>query len=91
MEIHFNQLVVEKSVDYHHIEVLFQGSIVYNSFVVFFYVFENERHDELDIWTCFNHIEHFLTKFTIQEFVEPKSVLTFVDFPDLFIEDVKVP
>ena len=56
MEIHFDQLVIEKSVNNHHVEILFQGTVVDDSFVVLFDVLDNEGHDKLDIWTSLHHI-----------------------------------
>ena len=60
MEVHFYQLVVEERVDDHHIEVFLQGAVVDYSLVVLFYVLYDERHDELNVWTCLNHVKHLV-------------------------------
>ena len=58
VEVHLDELVVEQSVDDHHVEVLFQRAVVDDGFVVFFDVLENERHDELDVRTCLDDVQH---------------------------------
>lgn len=58
MEVHLDELVVEQSVYDHHVQILFESSIVDDGFIVLFDVLEDERHDELDVWTGLDDVQH---------------------------------